>query len=89
MRYALAGAGIVSVNAMIVAVLVLIGAVRSGNFTAGAQMIFILLLLWVAGAVGGMTYGALANWGDAGAIKYYLRWIIAAEAALIAFLAEV
>lgn len=86
-RSAINGAALVSVNAMLLAPFAIVEAVRSSNWRIVGGLMLILLVLWIAGAIGGIAYRLLQERAISGSCGYYCRWVIAAEATLLGFLA--
>lgn len=83
-RWALRGAGIASINALLVSIVVLKEAIRTDNQSAIVRMALLVILLALAGACGGLAYGlALRR-----KLHYYAAWVIGAEAVLAAFALE-
>ena len=88
-RAALTGAALLSVNAMIIAVLFVIDSAKTGDWRGTGTMLVLLVTLWVPGAAAGIVYAALKRLSGGGEDGYYTRWVLAAEAALFVWAAQV
>jgi hypothetical protein len=85
LRSALIGAGVLSIKALLIAAWVFLDAARTRDIRTAGRMLFVLTLLGVSGAVGGLAYAAARSRGA----RYYTRWLVGAEAALAGLVIQV